>query len=104
MEVMNRIMQIRSMIRKLGNGGLWAVRQGALMPCTRSVRVRVRRNPMRGTNEKITEDEELRHQHTRCRIRSQHAENSSLGGMPQAPGRLVRPEAQLHPLAGGAAS
>ena len=28
------------MIRKLGNGGLWAVRQGALMPCTRSVRLR----------------------------------------------------------------
>jgi hypothetical protein len=24
-----------------------------------------------------------------------------LGGMPQAPGRLVRPEAQLHQLAGG---
>ena len=46
-----------------------------------------------GTNEKITEDEELRHQHTRCRIRSQQAENRSLGGMPQAPGRLVRPEA-----------
>jgi hypothetical protein len=42
MEVMNRIMQIRSMIRKLGNGGLWAVRQGALMPCTRSVRLRLR--------------------------------------------------------------
>jgi hypothetical protein len=56
---------------------------------------------MRGTNEKITEDEELRHQHTRCRIRSQQAENRSLGGMPQAPGRLVRPEAQLHQLAGG---
>ena len=42
MEVMNRIMEIRSMIRKLGNGGLWAVRQGALMPCTRSVRLRLR--------------------------------------------------------------
>ena len=69
---------------------------------------------MRGTNEKITEDEELRHQHTRCRIRAQQAENPSLGGMPQAPGwlaqplvvrllpgRLVRPEAQLHQLAGG---
>ena len=56
---------------------------------------------MRGTNEKITEDEELRHQHPRCRIRSQQAENSSLGGMPQAPGRLVRPEAQFHQLVGG---
>jgi len=56
---------------------------------------------MRGTNEKFTEDEELRHQHTRCRIRSQQAENRFLGGMPQAPGRLVRPEAQLHQLAGG---
>ncbi|MCY2999125.1 MAG: hypothetical protein NT168_13540 [Planctomycetota bacterium] len=41
-----------------------------------------------GTNEKITVDEELRHQYPRCR-------------MPQAPGRLVRPEAQLHQLAGG---
>ena len=46
---------------------------------------------MRGTIEKITEDQELRHQHTRCRIGSQQAENRSLGGMPQAPGRLVRP-------------
>ena len=35
------------------------------------------------------------------RIRSQQAENRSLDGMPQAPGRLVRPEAQLHQLAGG---
>ena len=51
-------------------------------------------------NEKITEDEELRHQHTRCGIRSQQAENRSLGGMPQAPGRLVRPEAQFYQLAG----
>ena len=59
------------------------------------------RNPMRGTNEKITEDEESRHQHTRGRIRSQQAENSSLVGMPQAPGWLARPEAQLHLLAGG---
>jgi hypothetical protein len=25
----------------------------------------------------------------------------ALGGMLQAPGRLVRPEAQFHPLAGG---
>jgi len=56
---------------------------------------------MRSTNEKITEDQELRHQDPRCRIRSQQAENRSLGGMPQAPGRLVRPEAQLHQLAGG---
>ena len=32
MEVMNRIMEIRSMIRKLGNGGLWAVTEVALMP------------------------------------------------------------------------
>jgi hypothetical protein len=52
-------------------------------------------------NEKITADEELRHQHPRCRIRSQQADNRSLGGMPQAPGRLVRTEAQRHPLAGG---
>ena len=51
-------------------------------------------------NEKITEDEELRHQHTRCRIRSQQTENRSLGGMPQAPGWLAQPEAQLHQLAG----
>ena len=35
------------------------------------------------------------------RIRSQQAENRSLGGMPQAPGRLVRPEAQLYQLAVG---
>ena len=35
------------------------------------------------------------------RIRSQQAENSSLVGMPQAPGWLVRPEAQFHQLAGG---
>ncbi|MCE2752215.1 MAG: hypothetical protein LW720_10025 [Pirellula sp.] len=56
---------------------------------------------MRGTNEKITEDEEFRQQHPRCRIRSQQADNRSLGGIPQAPGRLVRPEAQFHPLAGG---
>jgi hypothetical protein len=41
-EVTNRIMEIRSVIRKSGNGGLWAVRQGALMPCTRSVRLRLR--------------------------------------------------------------
>jgi hypothetical protein len=40
-------------------------------------------------NEKITEDEELRHQHTRFRIRSQQTENRSLGGMPQAPGWLA---------------
>ena len=53
---------------------------------------------MRCTNEKITEDEELRHQHTRCRIRSQQAENSSLVGMPQAPGWLARPEAQVREL------
>ena len=45
---------------------------------------------MRDTNEKITEDEELRHQHTRCRIRSQQAEHRFLGGMPQAP-RSARP-------------
>ena len=56
---------------------------------------------MRGTNEKITEVEDLRHEHTRCGIRSQQAENRYLGGMPQAPGRLVRPVAQLHQLAGG---
>ncbi|MFZ4083498.1 MAG: hypothetical protein ACOYKN_19885 [Pirellula sp.] len=48
---------------------------------------------MRGTNEKITEDEELRHQHARCRIRSQQAKNRSLGGVPQAPGWLAQPEA-----------
>ena len=48
---------------------------------------------MRGTSEKITEDQELPHQQTRCRIRSQQAENRSLDGMPQAPGRLAQPEA-----------
>jgi len=42
MEVMDRITEIRSMIRELGNGGLCAVRQGALMPCTRGVRLRLR--------------------------------------------------------------
>jgi hypothetical protein len=35
-------MEIRSMIRELGNGGLWAVTEVALMPCTRSVRLRAR--------------------------------------------------------------
>jgi hypothetical protein len=39
---MDRLMEIRSMIRELGNGGLWAVTQVALMPCTRSVRLRAR--------------------------------------------------------------
>ncbi len=28
------------MNRELGNDGLWAVTEGALMPCTRSVRLR----------------------------------------------------------------
>jgi hypothetical protein len=32
--VMDRITEIRSMIRELGNGGLWAVTQVALMPWT----------------------------------------------------------------------
>ena len=32
--VMDRLMEIRSMIRELGNGGLWAVTQVALMPWT----------------------------------------------------------------------
>ena len=39
--VMDRIMEIRNMIRELGNGGLWSVTQVALMPCTRSVRLRL---------------------------------------------------------------
>ena len=59
---------------------------------------------MRGTNEKITEDQELRHQHPRCRIRSQQAENRPLGGMPQAPGRLAQPEAKVRELNGSQAS
>ena len=42
MEVMNRIMEKRSMIRESGNGSLWAVTQVGLMPCTRSVRLRLR--------------------------------------------------------------
>ena len=40
--VTDRLMEIRSMIRELGNGGLWAVTEAALMPCTRSVRLRLR--------------------------------------------------------------
>jgi hypothetical protein len=40
--VKDRLMEIRSMIRELGNGGLWAVTQVALMPCTRRVRLRAR--------------------------------------------------------------
>ena len=59
---------------------------------------------MRGTNEKITEDQELRHQHPRCRIRSQQAENRPLGGMPQAPGRLAQPEAKVRELNGSTVS
>ena len=50
---------------------------------------------MRGTNEKITEDQELRHEHTRWRIRSQQAENRSLGGMPQSGPRLACPTGGL---------
>ena len=37
---MDRQIEIRSMNRELGNGGLWAVTEDALMPCTRSVRLR----------------------------------------------------------------
>jgi hypothetical protein len=33
---MDRLMEIRSMIRELGNGGLWAVTKVALMPCTQA--------------------------------------------------------------------
>ena len=40
--VMDWIMEVRSMIRELGNGGLVAVTKVALMPCTRSVRARAR--------------------------------------------------------------
>jgi hypothetical protein len=40
--VMDWLMEIRSMIRELGNGGLWVVTEIALMPCTRSVRSRAR--------------------------------------------------------------
>ena len=39
---MDRLMEIRSMIRELGNGGLWAVPEVAWMPCTRSVPLRLR--------------------------------------------------------------
>ena len=38
---MDRLIGIRSMIRELWNGGLWAVTQVALMPFTRSVRLRL---------------------------------------------------------------
>ncbi|RLS71219.1 MAG: hypothetical protein DWH99_08765 [Planctomycetota bacterium] len=38
--VMDWLMETRRMIRELGNGGLWAVTEVALMPCTRSVRLR----------------------------------------------------------------
>ena len=38
--VMDRLMETKSMIRELWNGGLWAVTQVASMPCTRSVRLR----------------------------------------------------------------
>jgi hypothetical protein len=40
--VKDRLTEIRSMIRESGNGGLWAVTEVALMPCTRSVRLRAR--------------------------------------------------------------
>jgi hypothetical protein len=40
--VIDRLMEIRSMIRELGNGGLWAVTEVALMPFTLSVRLRLR--------------------------------------------------------------
>ena len=40
--VMDWLMEIRSMIRELGNGGLWAVTEIVLMPSTRSVRSRAR--------------------------------------------------------------
>ena len=40
--VMDWLMEISSMIRESGNGSLWAVTQVALMPCTRSVRLRAR--------------------------------------------------------------
>jgi hypothetical protein len=39
--VMVWLMEIRSMIRESGNGGLWPVTQVALMPCTQSVRLRL---------------------------------------------------------------
>jgi len=40
--VMDRLMEIRSMIRESGNGGLWAVTEVALMPYMRGVRLRAR--------------------------------------------------------------
>ena len=40
--VMDRLTGKRSMIRESGNGSLWAVTQVGLMPCTRSVRLRLR--------------------------------------------------------------
>jgi hypothetical protein len=33
---MDRLIEIRSMIRELGNGGLWAVTEVGLMPCTQA--------------------------------------------------------------------
>ena len=40
--LMDWLTEIRSMIRELGNGGSRAVKEVALMPCTRSVRLRAR--------------------------------------------------------------
>jgi hypothetical protein len=47
--VMDRLMEIRSMIRELGNGGLWAVTKVALMPCTQAFDYEHEHRPPRRT-------------------------------------------------------
>jgi hypothetical protein len=46
---MDTIMEIGSMIRESGNGGLWAVTQVALMPCTRAFDYDYEHRPPRRT-------------------------------------------------------
>ena len=55
---------------------------------------------MRGTNEKITEDQQLRHQHTRCRIRSHQAEKQLIGRNASGP-RLACPTGSTASSASG---
>ena len=46
---MDRLMDKRSMIRELGNGGLWAVMEVALMPCTQAFDYEHEHRPLRRT-------------------------------------------------------